>query len=365
MRKKQKWCLYIHTNKTNKKAYIGITSNPLTRRWGKNGEGYKGQIKFWNAICKYGWDGFNHEVILQDLTLEDASLLEQQYIIMYDSINNGYNIKEGGCFHTEEEIKKIRESNKKHIRTEEHKKHISEGKKCKRPVICLETNEIFNSPHECAEKLNIDLGLIFEACSGRLLSTHKLHFQYADIEYKSIDEIEIKRNTRPVVCLETGKEYPSVKQCAQDIKSTGSCVSRACRSHGRVGNKHYVYKDDPNPTKKMTKPKIRQYNKILCEETGKIYNGSTECAKDFNVSKDTITKYCKKHLTLNGFNLKYIDYKPFKKEVVCKTTNEKFATIAECAKHFNIRQTTMHRILKERNGIYENLEFELLNGESA
>ena len=99
------WMVYCHTNKANGKVYIGITSkdNP-NDRW-QSGEGYKrprGQTialsHFYNAIKKYGWDNFEHEILVEGLTLEQASEYEQKHIKQYDSTNpeKGYNIAKGG-----------------------------------------------------------------------------------------------------------------------------------------------------------------------------------------------------------------------------------------------------------------------------
>lgn len=92
------WKVYKHTNLVNGKVYIGITSRNPADRWGTNGRGYKGQSKFFNAILKYGWDNFSHEVLVDNLTEEQAYAMERELISAYDSITNGYNSAEGGGF---------------------------------------------------------------------------------------------------------------------------------------------------------------------------------------------------------------------------------------------------------------------------
>lgn len=90
--------VYIHTNNSNGKVYVGMTGRDIKVRWGKNGVGYKQNKHFWNAICKYGWDGFTHEAYATDLTKEEAARLEQFLISFFDSTNpdHGYNISVGG-----------------------------------------------------------------------------------------------------------------------------------------------------------------------------------------------------------------------------------------------------------------------------
>ena len=100
----KKWLVYIHTNQINGKKYVGIThhiNNP-NKRW-RNGLGYKKYIgnqtgHFYNAIKKYGWDNFDHEIIETNLTREQASTLEIQLIEKYMCCEHeyGYNSHEGG-----------------------------------------------------------------------------------------------------------------------------------------------------------------------------------------------------------------------------------------------------------------------------
>ena len=45
---KEEYTVYIHTNKSNNKVYIGITKQTPERRWGKNGVNYKSTPYFSN-----------------------------------------------------------------------------------------------------------------------------------------------------------------------------------------------------------------------------------------------------------------------------------------------------------------------------
>ncbi|WPC19430.1 hypothetical protein N6G95_09455 [Pediococcus inopinatus] len=91
----------MHTNLINGKVYIGITNNKQ-RRWRDNGIEYKPKHNrvsaFWNAIEKYGWNNFSHEVLLSNLTFEEACNKEKETILLKhsDSHQKGYNISPGG-----------------------------------------------------------------------------------------------------------------------------------------------------------------------------------------------------------------------------------------------------------------------------
>ena len=95
------WTVYIHTNKENGKVYIGITGQPVERRWRYDGSGYKKCLLFYRAIQKYGWDSFEHKILHEVKTKEEAETLEQKLIKEYKSNNVefGYNIANGGSVH--------------------------------------------------------------------------------------------------------------------------------------------------------------------------------------------------------------------------------------------------------------------------
>ena len=89
------YVVYIHRNKLNNKVYVGCSYN-IKERWRSNGKNYANNTKFYEDIKLFGWDGFEHIIIKDCLSREEASTLEKEHIKKYDSINKGYNVKEGG-----------------------------------------------------------------------------------------------------------------------------------------------------------------------------------------------------------------------------------------------------------------------------
>ena len=93
--------IYCITNKINNKKYVGL-SKDIYRRWGEhkkipfNPSSKEYNYPLYNAIRKYGLDNFDFTILEQ---CDDQELLkekEKQWIEYYDSINNGYNLTEGG-----------------------------------------------------------------------------------------------------------------------------------------------------------------------------------------------------------------------------------------------------------------------------
>lgn len=91
------YCVYMHKNLINNKIYIGVT-NDTKRRWRNNGIEYRTCSRFYGAILKYGFDSFEHIILNDNLTKEQAFELEKHYIKNFHSSNRkiGYNISEGG-----------------------------------------------------------------------------------------------------------------------------------------------------------------------------------------------------------------------------------------------------------------------------
>lgn len=150
------YCIYMHKNKVNGKIYIGQSCN-LKIRW--HPISYKDCSYFYNAIQKYGWENFEHIILEDNLSIEEADEKEKYYISYFDTINRnkGYNLKTGGNsgYKLSKETKqKISLSNKEYAKNNIDKLRLHLEKmhqKVKKKVICLNNNQIFDSQMLAAE----------------------------------------------------------------------------------------------------------------------------------------------------------------------------------------------------------------------
>lgn len=211
-KQKNNYSVYIHTNKTSGKVYIGITKQVPERRW-QNGHGYEGTY-FGNAIKKYGWDGFEHSVIVTGISKEKACEMEKNLIALYkaNERQHGYNIAEGGqtcdCITVKSGI--------------EHPNHQ------RVKMIDPETGEVlrvFGAQAEAARELGINRKGITKACQG-ISATYKGYvWEYADKHYKKpanvgIGNYDHSKRRKPVAVVfpdGTKKNFSCVKEASERL----------------------------------------------------------------------------------------------------------------------------------------------------
>lgn len=247
--------IYKFTSPSNK-SYIGLTRDVKRRIAEHKRASLTSQRKFYTAIRKYGFDSFDFVVLeeVESNSIEELhSLLcekEKYYISLYDTFYNGYNLTEGGggtagLFaelnpfykrkHTEETKKKISKAHKGKKLSQQHKekiakstkealKNLSEEKKIKiktsykhrKSVVCIETNKIYNSITECAEKLDISRSEIRLVCEGKRISAKNMTFRY--VVNGVIQHIQVENKAkRKIMCVQTQKKYESITQASQEL----------------------------------------------------------------------------------------------------------------------------------------------------
>lgn len=199
--------VYCHTLFDGRK-YIGITCQKLNNRWRKNGEGYKTTIHFYRAIQKYGWNKFQHILIADNLTKEQAEQMEIDLIKKYKTNISkfGFNISNGGntlsgykhSIKAKEKISKALKGktpyNKGVPMSEEQKIKISKANKGKKlskkqietikqrtskKVLCIEINKVFDSLSNASQFINGNRH-ICDACKGTRETAGGYHWKYVN-----------------------------------------------------------------------------------------------------------------------------------------------------------------------------------------
>lgn len=148
IQKKDLYSVYTHTSPSGK-VYVGVSNNPK-RRWGTYGAPYLGKTKngsysqscFASAILKYGWENFEHNIILEDIPFNEALYAEKYLIRWYKIHHISYNMSDGGEYFSgsrkplsEEHRQKVKEFMNTHHpmkgrhHTEEAKAKISKAAK--------------------------------------------------------------------------------------------------------------------------------------------------------------------------------------------------------------------------------------------
>lgn len=116
------YVLYRHTSPSGK-AYIGITKDYTARC--KSHQRCDGSApKFHNAIRKYGWDAFTHEILLEGLTQDEAGEMEILCIAKYNTRVHGYNSHPGGVCADGVAVSK---AHKGVAKTDEHRQHLADS----------------------------------------------------------------------------------------------------------------------------------------------------------------------------------------------------------------------------------------------
>lgn len=227
------WCVYMHENRVNGKKYIGITSQKPTKRW-QNGAGYAQQPRFFNAIKKYGWDAFRHEILYTDLTQSEAERLEVELIAKYETMNpsKGYNSTAGGS------------ATKGWVPTAETRQRISDSLK---GLSAGEKNPFYGKHHseETRQKLR-------DLTRARNMTGEKNPNYGKKADAETLAKMSANRKgkltgaenpaARPVLCVETGQTFSTSKDAAAFIGRAPARICESCRHPNRTaGGYHWRY----------------------------------------------------------------------------------------------------------------------------
>lgn len=263
--------IYKYTSPSGK-VYIGQTLNEKKRRqsWFNLNRPYAGP-KINAARKKYLPENFEYEVIfrieslIKEEIIEMLNNKERQYIQLFDSIYNGYNISIGGDstlhIYSAETKKKISERAKlrykdscnRHITSEAIKEYYTTHKSVvRKPVLQFSIEGMFIREWESAkaagEALGIHANRITTCCKG-----HRNHAGNSIWKYKTdFTEVPLKisigvqkGSTLPVYQYNSDgillKQWTSITEAAKELGYSLSNFSTYCNGRNNHEYKGFYY----------------------------------------------------------------------------------------------------------------------------
>lgn len=248
--------IYEIVNQSNGKKYIGQSINIL-QRWkdhqrtlNSNSSHSKLLQRAWN---KYGADSFVMNVLE---TCDESQLdeLEIQYIIMYDTINNGYNIEAGGNVN-----KRLSDKTKQLIRDAHLGKPLSLEAKYKMSEARKGANNpMYGKTHtkEARQKIS-------QACKGQsrypMSEQQKDHMRQINLGKVLSEETKRKiseahkgnvphnKNFTPVYCVELDRIFACPTEASKELQISSANIICCCKGIRKTcGGFHWQYADSDN-----------------------------------------------------------------------------------------------------------------------
>ena len=307
------YTIYAHINNSNGKVYIGQTQQNVNKRW-QNGYGYVDNDYFYKAIKKYGWDGFKHIILFENLSPEMADIIEIALIDKYKSNIRefGYNLSGGGNHH-----KEITDTHRQAIIKSNQTRYISDETKEKlRQKFQGENGYWYGVTQENHPRYGTKMPV--EAKNA--ISAKNKRENWSEETIKNKEESYKKQSERmkgkPLSKLayekaaQYHKENPMPQETRNKISKTlkenpywlGKKMSEESRqkmSKSRKGK----FKGGNNPMARA----VVQIDKVT-EEIIKVYDCAQDVENELGIRRTSVTTCCRgRYKTAGGYIWKYKD----------------------------------------------------------
>lgn len=308
----KKYFVYCHKNKINNKEYIGITGQSnLNKRW-NNGKGYSNCTAFDNAIKKYGWNNFEHIILCENLTREQASIMETFLIHTRNTVvPNGYNLLGGGYlgYELSEETRKIISENAK-------QKIGGDNPNAKEVYVYDKLGNFIEKLSNCKEassKYKISRTAISLSCNKhRVVKDYQ--FRFSDKE-----QIIVSNENYKYQYDLNGKCIAKYKTIAEASRKTGickTCIAKAIRRDNQISANGYLWYS-VIPSEEQLKKDIyfvihKNFKKVIQMDMEGHFIEEFESVKMASIKTNTnlssLVECCKgKRSHANNFKWKYAE----------------------------------------------------------
>lgn len=316
---KKEYCVYVHTNKANGKRYVGITSQKPQNRW-RDGKGYLQNPHFKSAIEKYGWNSFEHDILITGLTKEQANRWEQALIAQWDSTNpdKGYNVGLGGegtNSVSDKTREKMRVRNLKwyanHPEAKERRWHGVAQYDRSGNLICL-----YDSIKEAEQVTAVCYSSIVRCCNGRAYSAGGFRWMYLEEALLQMSEVN-KWQRRKVAQYSIDGQFIRLYGSVVDAeKMLGlkhpSKISYVCSGQRKSCN-GYIWKYIDKDIQDIISPYQNACEKRVCQyDKGgniiNVYKSATDAENKTGIKRENIYRVCRgERMSTGGYIWRYSD----------------------------------------------------------
>ena len=169
--------VYQHRYLSNGKSYIGMTSQEPKKRWENGLSGYRNNQQMYNDIKNSDWNtDWEHNILGQFENKQEALNIEEMFIWLFDSTNEGYNISSYSshhCNHSKKTKRKMSEAK------------IGNHNRPQKSVLQLSINGEFiaeyPSTREAERQTGISNSNICQCCKGNRKSAGGFIWKYKEI----------------------------------------------------------------------------------------------------------------------------------------------------------------------------------------